>query len=88
MHTLAEQMRQSDPANINVVVMTPILLVDLEDQEAAYQKTANADLIVLLLISDQTDTLIERQLLVRWSMTEKKLLVIINHQSSRLDIVR
>jgi hypothetical protein len=81
-------MRQSDPANINVVVMTPILLVDLEDQEAAYQKTANADLIVLLLISDQTDTLIERQLLVRWSMTEKKLLVIINHQSSRLDIVR
>lgn len=85
-HTLAEQMRH-DPARTNVVVMTPILVVDLEDQEAAYQKTANADLIILLIDSAQTDTLIERQLARRWVDDEKKLLVIINHQSSRLDIV-
>lgn len=80
-HILAEQMRR-DPARDNVVTMTPILLVDLDDPEIAYQKTANADLIILVIDSAQSDTATERQLARRWVDAAKTLVVIINHQSS------
>jgi uncharacterized protein (DUF697 family) len=78
-HALADLMRR-DPARPNVVTMTPILLVDLDDPEQAYQKTANADLIILTINAAQPNTVTERQLARRWVDAGKKILVIIHRQ--------
>ncbi|MBN1537972.1 MAG: hypothetical protein JW908_14630 [Anaerolineales bacterium] len=80
-HTLADQMRR-DPARLNVVAMTPVLLVDLDDPEAAIHKTANADLIILLINASQTNTAAERHIARRWVEENKNLLVVINEQPS------
>ncbi len=78
-HILADQMRR-DPARPNVVAMTPILLVDLDNPEEVYQRTINADLIILMLDAALPDTVTERQLARRWVDAGKKMLVIINRQ--------
>jgi uncharacterized protein (DUF697 family) len=76
---LAELMRR-DPARPNNVTMTPILLLELDDPEQTYQKTANADLIILVINAAQPNTTPERQLARRWVDAGKKILVIINRQ--------
>lgn len=76
-HTLADQMRR-DPARLNVASVTPLLILDIKNADEAYQKGSNADLIILLADSNQTDIIPEIHLARRWLDAGKRMLVVIN----------
>lgn len=78
-HTLADQMRR-DPARLNVASVTPLLILDIKNADEAYQKGSNADLIILLADSNQTDIIPEIHLARRWLDAGKRMLVVINRK--------
>lgn len=81
-HTLANQLRQ-DPARPQVRTHTPILIADLDKADLAVQ----ADLILLILRADQTDTEREQALAHLWSSAGKKIVVFLNRFEGGEDVV-
>ena len=55
-HNLADQMRR-DPARPSVVTVSPVLILDLDHMDEAFQRGSQADLIILMMDAGQTDSI-------------------------------
>lgn len=84
-HNLADQMRR-DPARPSVVTVSPVLILDLDHMDEAFQRGSQADLIILMMDAGQIDIITEIQLARRWLNTGKKMLVVINQKTDSSNV--
>jgi len=84
-HNLADQMRR-DPARPSVVTVSPVLILDLDHMDEAFQRGSQADLIILMMDAGQIDIITEIQLARRWLNTGKKMLVVINQKTDSINV--
>ena len=72
-HTLANQMRR-DPARLGAETDAPVSIIDLERASVEL----DADLIILVVRDDDSDTSLQQELVQGWANSDKKTLVFIN----------